>query len=308
MQLQVGQVAVVTGAGSGIGFGLADGFAARGLSVVLADVQADALDAAVDKVRARGVEAVGVITDVSKEADVQALAAATLERFGAVHVVCNNAGVAAKVDPWFGPLSGWEWVFGVNTWGIIHGVRAFLPHLLGGGHIVNTSSMAGLMTGFSPAYDASKHAAMALSVDLYNDMQTAGLPVGVSCLCPGWVRTGIMESERNWPDHLGPRPEADRIGAIQMAHVNRAIDEGATPAAMAAEVIGAIEGERFWVIPHQDFLDLAISGWDLIAERANPQPNEQVPGLPPRSQMIAEVMAAMAAMAEATSSPDPDAS
>lgn len=296
MQLVRDQVAVVTGAGSGIGLALANGFAARGLSVVLADVQDDALAAAAEQVGAHGGATLVVRTDVSKEADVQALAAATLERFGAVHVVCNNAGVAAKTDPWFGPIAGWEWVLGVNLWGIVHGIRAFLPHLMGGGYIVNTASMAGLMTGFSAAYDASKHAAMAISVDLYTEMQTAGLPIGVSCLCPGWVRTGIMNSERNWPTELGAMPDPDRIGAIQMTHVNRAIDEGATPAAMAGAVIEAVEADRFWVIPHQEFLDLAIAGWDLIAERANPQPPEHVPGLPPRSQMVAEVMEAMAQM------------
>jgi NAD(P)-dependent dehydrogenase (short-subunit alcohol dehydrogenase family) len=296
MQLERGQVGVVTGAGSGIGLALADALAGRGLAVVLADVQDGALAAATALVARHGGETLAVRTDVAKEEQVQALAAATLERFGGVHVVCNNAGVAAKTDPWFGPRAGWEWVLGVNLWGIVHGIRAFLPHLIGGGHVVNTASMAGLMTGFSAAYDASKHAAMAISVDLYNDMQTAGLPVGVSCLCPGWVRTGIMEAERNWPAELGPLPEPDQIGAVQMVHVNRAIDEGATPAAMAAAVIEAVEADRFWVIPHQEFLDLAVEGWALVAERANPSPPEHVPGLPPRSEMVAEVMAALSAL------------
>ena len=130
----------MTGAGSGIGLALAHRFATAGLDVVLADVQEDALQAAAEAIAAKGVQTLAVHTDVSKEAEVQALAAGTLERFGAVHVVCNNAGVAAtSADPWFGPVTSWEWVLGVNFWGIVHGCRAFLPHLLGGGHIVNLS-------------------------------------------------------------------------------------------------------------------------------------------------------------------------
>ena len=144
--------------------------------------------------------------DVSKEEQVAALVEATLERFGGVHVVCNNAGVAAQADPWFGPLSAWEWVMGVNFWGVVHGCRAFLPHLIGGGHIVNTASIAGLYPGFSPAYDASKHAVVAISEGLYNVVTMAGLPIGVSVLCPGWVRTQIMDADRNWPAELGEKP------------------------------------------------------------------------------------------------------
>ena len=189
MELTAGQVAVVTGAGSGIGLSLAERFAAAGLHLVLADVQVDALESAAAQVGGRGVDVLTVRTDVSKVADVEALAAQTLERFGAVHVVCNNAGVAPRSDPWFGPLSSWEWVMGVNFWGVVHGCRTFLPHLAGGGHIVNTASVAGLMPGFSPSYDASKHAVVAITEGLYTTLQLAGLPIGVSVLCPGWVRT-----------------------------------------------------------------------------------------------------------------------
>ena len=129
MELARGNVAVVTGAASGIGFALAERFATAGLNIVLADVQDDAMSAAADKISAHGVETLSVRTDVSKEAEVQALAAATIERFGAVHLVCNNAGVASLADPWFGPIKSWEWVLGVNLWGVIHGCRTFLPHL-----------------------------------------------------------------------------------------------------------------------------------------------------------------------------------
>jgi NAD(P)-dependent dehydrogenase (short-subunit alcohol dehydrogenase family) len=292
MELAAGKVAVVTGAGSGIGRALAERLARSGLNIVLADVQVDALEKAAGDVAALGVETLAVPTDVTVEAEVQALAAAALERFGAVHVVCNNAGVAAKADPWFGPLSAWQWVMNVNFWGVVHGVRAFLPHLLGGGHIVNTASVAGLYPGFGPIYDASKHAVVALSDDLYVDMRTAGLPVGVSVLCPGWVRTGIMDAERNWPAPLGEVPDPTAT-AVLMGHARRAIDEGATPAAVADAVADAVAADRFWVIPHQEFLDLAIDRWHSIAERLDPERPEDVPGLPPRSQIIAEVMAAL---------------
>jgi NAD(P)-dependent dehydrogenase (short-subunit alcohol dehydrogenase family) len=292
MELAAGKVAVVTGAGSGIGRALAERFARSGLHVVLADVQADALEKAAVDVASLGVDTLAVPTDVSVEADVQALAAAAVERFGAVHVVCNNAGVAGKADPWFGPLSSWQWVMGVNFWGVVHGIRAFLPHLLGGGHIVNTASIAGLFPGFTPSYNASKHAVVAITEDLYNDMRTAGLPVGVSVLCPGWVRSGIFEADRNWPAALGELPD-EGMTAVIGHHFERAIDEGATPAAVADAVADAVAAGRFWVIPHQEFFDLAIERWHRIAEGLDPEPPEQVPGMPPRSQIVAELMAAL---------------
>ena len=208
MELGPGKVAVVTGAGSGIGLALANSFAAAGCSVVLADVQTDALDAAAAEVGAHGIETLTRRTDVSKREDVDELAAATMERFGAVHVVCNNAGVGGAGDPWLGPLETWEWVMGVNFWGVVYGVRAFLPQMVmsGGGHIVNTASIAGLVPGFAAPYDASKHAVVAITEGLFHSLRDGGLPVGVSCLCPGWVRTGIIDADRNWPSELGPLP------------------------------------------------------------------------------------------------------
>ena len=293
MELTQGQVAVVTGGASGIGLALANRLATAGLHLVLADVQEEALAAAAEEVGRQGVDVLTVRTDVSKDADVQALAAATLERFGAVHVVCNNAGVAARSDPWFGPLTSWEWVMGVNFWGVVHGCRTFLPHLAGGGHIVNTASIAGLYPGFGPSYDASKHAVVALSENLFNTVTAAGLPVGVSVLCPGWVRTQILEAERNWPQELGEKPAEDPLGDISRRYVSQALAEGRTPASVADAVADAITAGRFWVIPHQDFLEIAIERWASIAERADPVPAEHVPGMPPRSQILAEVAAAL---------------
>jgi NAD(P)-dependent dehydrogenase (short-subunit alcohol dehydrogenase family) len=300
MQLEAGKIAVVTGAGSGIGLALCDAMARQGCSIVLADVQADALTAATEQIAAHGVETLAMLTDVSKADQVEALAQATLDRFGAVHIVCNNAGVTSTGDPWFGPIESWEWTMGVNFWGVVYGVRAFLPHLIaaGGGHIVNTASIAGLWPGLAPPYDASKHAVVALTEDLYNTMQAAEMPIGVSVLCPGWVRTGILEAERNWPAELGDAPVIDPIQEISLDHVRRAVAEGTQPGAVADLVLDAIASDRYWVFPNPDFLELAVERFHTIGEGINPVPPEQVPGLPPRSEMMAEMMAAMAASLE----------
>ncbi len=296
MDLGEGKVAVVTGAASGIGLALANAFAAAGCSVVLADVQAEALEAAAAEVGAHGVATLTVLTDVSKREQVDALAAATMERFGAVHIVCNNAGVGGAGDPWIGPIETWEWVMGVNFWGVVYGVRAFLPHIVmsGGGHIVNTASIAGVFPGMTaPPYDASKHAVVAITEDLYTSLRAGGIAVGVSCLCPGWIRTGIGESERNWPDELGDLPERDAVGEIARKYLERALDEGMQPAAVADLVLEAITSDRFWVFPQREFLELAVARWRDIEEGVDPTLPEHVPGLPPRSQIMAEVMAAM---------------
>jgi NAD(P)-dependent dehydrogenase (short-subunit alcohol dehydrogenase family) len=295
MELQPGKVAVVTGAAGGIGLALARRFADSGLSVVLADVDEEALARAAGDIGATGVDVLAVPTDVSSEAAVQDLAAATLDRFGTAHIVCNNAGVATMADPWTGPLSSWQWLVGVNLWGVIHGVRAFLPTLVaqGEGHIVNTASIAGLLPGIGPAYDATKHAVVALTEDLYTSLATTGVPVGVSVLCPGWVRTGIMDSDRNWPAHLGERPP-DAFGAdIIGGHVRRAIDEGLTPASVADMVADAVTGQRFWVFPHPEFVEAAELRWRTIAEGQNPTLLADLPGLPPAEQLMGEVIASL---------------
>ena len=296
MQLEAGKVAVVTGAASGIGLALADRFARARMHVVLADVDESGLAKAAEQIRARGVDELTVVTDVSNEASVQALAAAAVERFGTVHVVCNNAGVVSNADAWFGPLSAWTWVLGVNLWGVVHGVRAFLPILAaqGEGHIVNTASIAGLLPGFGASYDATKHAVVAITEDLYRAMQQAGLPIGVSVLCPGWVRTNILDAERNWPGALGDEPPAALGTDIVLGHVRRVIDEGMPPAAVADLVADAVQAEKFWVLPHPDFVELAVQRWHDIAEGVNPRLEVDVPGLPSASQIAEEVLASLA--------------
>lgn len=296
MELDSTKVAVVTGAASGIGRALAESFGRAGCKVVLADVQDDPLAETDAALQAQGVETLAIKTDVSKLDQVEALAQQTIERFGGVHVVCNNAGVAAPGDPWMGPLESWEWTMGVNFWGVLYGMRTFLPHIFmsGGGHVVNTASMAGIMPGFSPAYDASKHAVVAITEDLHNTLTAAEMPIGVSCVCPGWVRTDIVESDRNWPSELGELPTSDIGQEITRNHVRRAIDEGMQPGAVADLVLDAIREDRFWVFPHPDFLELAVERFHRVGESLNPDPPEQVPGMPPRSTIAAEVMAAMA--------------
>jgi NAD(P)-dependent dehydrogenase (short-subunit alcohol dehydrogenase family) len=295
MELTAGKVAVVTGAASGIGRAIAERFAMAGLNIVLADVEETALAAAEQKVADLGVKTLAVRTDVSDEASVQALAAAA-DRFGAVHVLCNNAGVASASDPWFGPVSAWQWVLGVNLWGVIHGIRAFLPVMAtqGEGHIVNTASIAGLVPGLHPSYDASKHAVVAVSEDLYMQMTVAGLPVGVSVLCPGWVRTAIFDAERNWPEAMGDIPPQALTAEVTMPHLRRAVDAGLDPAAVADLVFDAVAAGRFWVLTSPEFTPIAVRRWEGIARGDNPALDVELPGLPPRAQLLAEVQKLLA--------------
>jgi NAD(P)-dependent dehydrogenase (short-subunit alcohol dehydrogenase family) len=295
MELEAGKVAVVTGAASGIGLALAERFARAGLRVVLADVEEPALASAADRIGALGAETLAVHTDVSDSAAVEALAGAAVERFGSVHVVCNNAGVGTSADPWFGPLSAWTWVLGVNLWGVVHGIRAFLPILArqGEGHIVNTASIAGLNPGSGPIYAASKHAVVAISEELFKMTRWAGLPVGVSVLCPGWVRTAIMDADRNWPARLGESPPAPVTAEVIRPLYHRAIDAGMPPAAVADLVAEAIVSDKFWVLPHPEFVELAVRRWHRIAEGENPDTEIDVPGFPPTTQWISEIRALM---------------
>lgn len=293
MEIRPGDVGVVTGAGSGIGLALAEALARAGCNVVLADVDEAALERAGATVGELGVETLEVICDVSDVEAVGRLEAAARERFGAVDVLCNNAGVMSRGDPWTGPLATWQWVMGVNFWGVVQGIRAFLPAMVerGSGYIVNTASIAGLLPGFGPSYDASKHAVVAISEDLFRDLRQRGVPVGVSVLCPGWVRTAILDAERNWPaESLGQAPAAAEGSDLLFKYVRRAVDEATTPAAVADLVVEAVRQDRFWVLPHPDFVELCTLRWADISEGVDPVLFRDTPGLPPMDQMIEELL------------------
>jgi NAD(P)-dependent dehydrogenase (short-subunit alcohol dehydrogenase family) len=254
-----GKVAVITGAGSGFGRAFAHKGAALGMKLVLADVNADQLAQTVDALREAGAAAIGVPTDVSNPAQVEALAQAALAAFGKVHVLFNNAGVGTGGFLWESSANDWSWVFGVNVMGVAHGVRVFAPIMLAQNepaHIVNTASVAGLLA--PPAmgiYNASKHAVVALTETLYHDLKLAqagtGGEVGCSLLCPAFVPTGIADAERARPDELrnASRPTRSQIAAGKQ--LQRAVQSGKLTAADVAEIaFEAIAARRFYIITH----------------------------------------------------------
>jgi NAD(P)-dependent dehydrogenase (short-subunit alcohol dehydrogenase family) len=251
MQDLNGKVAVVTGGASGIGRAMAERFAAEGMSLVLADVEEAALDLAAKELGEGGAQVLAVPTDVSQSAEVEALAAAARQRFGTVHVVCNNAGVGGHGYPTDEtPLVEWEWVLGVNLWGVIHGVKTFLPVLLeqNEGHVVNTASVAGLISmPFMAPYAVAKHGVVALSEAIWHELSFRGSAVGVTVLCPGWVNTRIMDSTRNWLGRLGeePTPSADAGWAGGEQLVRGVVANGAPPSIAADDVLECIRSGRF---------------------------------------------------------------
>jgi NAD(P)-dependent dehydrogenase (short-subunit alcohol dehydrogenase family) len=269
-----GKVAVVTGGASGIGNALARRFASEGARVVIGDVEADALERAVLDLRASGAEVEGVVTDVTDPVQMQALADGAVARFGGVHVFCNNAGVGGGGLSWEMPLSTWEWVIGVNLWGVIHGVRSFVPLLMQQteGHIVNTASVAGLVAApFMGPYNASKHAVVAISETLHHELAMTAPHVKVSVLCPGWVNTRIHESGRNRPEHLREEAAADADGASLLQGM---IENGMPPDDVAAKVLDAMRDDRFWILTHDQEGDFWVDGVNRrmrsLEERTNP--------------------------------------
>jgi len=247
-----GKVAVITGAASGIGFALARKFADEGMKVVLADLEEDALNNAAKSIEAQGTEALAVVTDVSKQEDVDALARKTLDRFGSIHVVCNNAGVIRGGLSWEVPLEDYAWHLGVNTWGVIHGIRTFMPILIEQDEesvMVNTSSQSGITcTPYSAAYCLSKHAVVALSECLYHEVVMHGLKVQVAVLCPMAVDTNIDRSERVRPDRyrLPPDTKSDTADFVSEA-LSDQLKKGITPELMAEQTLQAIREERFYI-------------------------------------------------------------
>jgi NAD(P)-dependent dehydrogenase (short-subunit alcohol dehydrogenase family) len=270
MKQLTGRVAVITGGASGIGKGMAEAFAGRGMKLVIADIEDAALAPAVAELRAGGAEVIGVRCDVTSPKSVADLAERALAQYGAVHVVCNNAGVAGAMNMgalWELPLADWEWVLGVNTWGVIHGMRAFLPILVQQpeAHVVNTASLAGTIVS-GGVYGVSKHACVAISEALYRECQLRAPHVGVSVLCPGWVNTRILESERNRPEAPRPAPSAppsSEFGAAREA-VAALLKGGLAPRRVGEIVADAILANTFYVFTHPHWNYMMKARFDAI--------------------------------------------
>ncbi|MCC5953265.1 MAG: SDR family NAD(P)-dependent oxidoreductase [Acidimicrobiia bacterium] len=270
------RVAVVTGAASGIGRAMALRFGAAGMHVMLADIEPEPLEEAAAEVRRHGRDVSSMVCDVSDLSSVESLRAATLDAFGGVHVICNNAGVGAGGAMGEMPIADWEWVLGVNLWGVIHGIKVFLPDLVaqGEGHVVNTASVAGLFSApFMGPYNASKFAVVSISETLHHELAFMNSEVGVSVLCPAWVRTRIHESSRNRPAVAGDgaTQEAtpaggdaesdDRIAGLMAGFIESGID----PAEVADAVLAAVVHRRFYILTHDGSSDAVVRRAEAIA-------------------------------------------
>jgi NAD(P)-dependent dehydrogenase (short-subunit alcohol dehydrogenase family) len=267
------EVCVITGAASGIGRAMADTFAAEGMRLVLADVDEGRLHAAADELTAQGHDCLAEVVDVSDPAAVDRLADATLDHFGSVRVVCNNAGVSTMGRQWELSVEDWEWVLGVCLWGVINGVRSFVPRLLeqgGPGHVVNTASMGGLLTApFIGPYAAAKHGVVGLSKGLRAEL--GGTGIGVSVVCPGMVRTSILDSMRA---HLATTGTGDgaEIG-VMLDVLETGLQDGMSAHAAAAMVVDAVKADRFWVLPNgAEHLPSVQADFDELLGGARPTP------------------------------------
>ena len=265
-----GRVAVVTGAGSGIGRALALRAAGEGMRVVIADVEVGALEETAAEVETAGAEVVVVPTDVSRADQVDALSRIAYERFGAVHLLCNNAGVFQAGISWQRSLSDWEWVLGVNLWGVLHGIRSFVPRMLEGGdegHVVNTSSLAGLITGaYSAPYITSKFAVLALTECLAHDLRAHGAPIGASVLVPGLVDTKIAQSMRNRPDEPPAEAQAPDHYLVEQALRDLLATGGLPPEEVAALVFFAVRSGRFFVTTTDATAAILRARFDAVLE------------------------------------------
>jgi len=271
-----GKTAVVTGAASGIGFALAERFAREGMRVVLADIEEAALDSAVARLVDTGAEAIGVVTDVSKEVDVAALAERARSEFGGVHVACNNAGVFAGGLLWEESLADYRWLMDVNIWGVIHGIRTFIPIMLEQDtecHLVNTASMAALCAmPFAGIYHMTKHAVLALSESLHHELEVTSEKVKVSVLCPELIKTGIGTCERNRPTEYSKPGDIIESDARQLVldSINEGIETAIDPSVMADRVIAAIRSDTFYILSEDGWRETAHQRMDDIRTGQNP--------------------------------------
>ena len=272
-----GKVAAVTGAASGLGRSMALAFAAEGMDVALADVDEVSLSAVQEEILAKDVRAITLKVDVSQAGQVEGFRDQALTRLGGLHVVCNNAGVSPLGPVWENSVADWQWILGVNLWGVIHGVRAFAPHLIAQneGHIVNTASVAGLIAPpGSGAYNVTKHAVVALSESLQHDLRERNSRVGVSVLCPAYVPTRITESERSRPKELGVSKKSPETLARE-AMLKKAVTSGKVSADQVAKaVVAAIKDERFYILTHPRIKGAVRARMEDILE-----------GRPPRNPM-----------------------
>lgn len=256
MRELAGKTAFVTGGASGIGLALGRAFLEAGMNVMLADIETDALQAAVAALQALSPDVRGVACDVADPRSVERAAEAAYTAFGKIHVVCNNAGVAAGGGIDTISLDNWRWVLDVNVMGVVHGIRTFLPHIRAhgeGGHIVNTASMAGIVSPlWLGPYTASKAAVVAISEGLAR--QLAPLGIGVTVLCPGYVRTRISESGRNRPERYGPAsaPDPASPAGVLAAQIAERVRSGRDPSEIARRVLSAIREDQFYVFTHPD--------------------------------------------------------
>lgn len=274
------KVAVITGGASGFGREFANIGARLGMKLVLADVQQDALDRAKGELEAQGAQVLAMRCDVRKAEQVQALADATMERYGAVHLVFNNAGVASGGLIWENSIADWEWVLGVNLWGVIHGVRIFTPLMLEcakkeagyEGHIVNTASMAGLLNAPNMGvYNVSKHAVVSLSETLYQDLQLVKAPIGASVLCPYFVPTGIHQSHRNRPEDVKEDAAPTTSQIVAQAVSEKAVTSGKVTAQEVAErTFNAIRDGQFYIYSHPHALGNVQTRMEDILQQRNP--------------------------------------
>lgn len=268
-----GKVAVITGGASGIGRAMAERFAEEGMRIVLADVEESALAKTASEMQTEGAEVLPVLCDVSKKEDVERLAQQAVEAFDTVHILCNNAGVGNAGNTWEISLEDWEWVLGVNLWGVVYGIHYFTPIMLKNGdpcHIINTASFAGLTNGLhmSP-YHVSKNSVVSISESMHKELAMMESNVHVSVLCPGWVNTRIHESDRNRPEGV-KELEADSIEAQHHAMVTEHIKTGLSPEHIAQLVLDAVVDDTFYILPHPEWNPLIETRMQDILEGRNP--------------------------------------